>query len=107
MAPFVRNIPGSPIEPFGHPVSCFLIRLLQPPRYLLLPLGLLAALRLMFGGLPEVSVALVLMFMPTAVNVVAFSHDWQLDGKLAASAVLSSTLGSLVLLPALLLVLRY
>ena len=76
-------------------------------KQLLLPLGLLAALRLMFGGIPEVSVALVLMFMPTAVNVVAFSHDWRLDGKLAASAVLSSTLGSLVLLPALLLVLRY
>lgn len=76
-------------------------------KQILLPAALLAALRLAFGGIPEVSAALVLMFMPTAVNVVAFSHDWQLDSKLAARAVLGSTLGSLVLLPMLLAALQY
>ena len=78
-----------------------LIRFLLVKQVLLLA-ALLPVLRLLFGEIQEVGIAVVLASMPTAVNVVAFAYDQHQDGQTASSAVLGSTLASLVLLPALL-----
>ena len=78
-----------------------LIRFLLVKQVLLLAV-LLPVLRLLFGEIQDVGIAVVLASMPTAVNVVAFAYDQHQDSKTAASAVLGSTLASLVLLPALL-----
>lgn len=78
-----------------------LVRFLVVKQVLLLA-ALLPVLRLLFGEIEDVGIAVVLASMPTAVNVVAFAYDQHQDGQAAASAVLGSTLVSLALLPALL-----